>query len=102
MAFHGSSSSSVSRLAYHVFLSFKGEDTHKAFTAHLYAALRQNGIYTFMDNKLKSGEEILPALVKAIEDSQISIIVLSKNYASSRWCLDELTKILDCRKTKGQ
>ena len=102
MAFHRSSSSSVSRLAYEVFLSFRGEDTRKAFTAHLYAALHRNGIHTFMDDKLRSGEEISPALIKAIEESHISIIVLSKNYASSRWCLDELKKILDCRKTQGQ
>jgi hypothetical protein len=102
MAFHGSSSSSVSRFAYEVFLSFRGEDTRKAFTAHLYAALRRNGIYTFMDDKLRSGEEISPTLIKAIEESHISIIVLSKNYASSRWCLDELTKILNRRKTWGQ
>jgi hypothetical protein len=104
MAFHGASSSSsfVSQWAYDAFLSFRGEDTRKTFTAHLYAALCRNGINTFMDDKLRSGEEISPTLVKAIEESEISIIVLSKNYASSRWCLDELMKILECRKTRGQ
>ncbi|GLT53804.1 hypothetical protein SLA2020_270500 [Shorea laevis] len=104
-AIHGASSSSSSfssSFIYDVFLSFRGEDTRKTFTAHLYAALRRNGINTFMDNKLRSGEEISPALIKAIEESEISIIVLSKNYASSRWCLDELMKILECRKTRGQ
>jgi len=54
-----------------------------------------------MDDKLRSGEEISPSLLKAIEESAISIIVLSKNYASSQWCLDELMKILECRKTRG-
>jgi hypothetical protein len=95
-----SSSSSVPR--WDVFLSFRGEDTRKTFTAHLCAALRQKGIHTFMDDRLRSGLEISPALVKAIEESQISIIVLSKSYASSRWCLDELIKILECRETGGQ
>ena len=28
----------------------------------------------------------------------ISIIVLSKNYVSSTWCLDELAKIVECKK----
>ena len=28
----------------------------------------------------------------------ISIIIFSKNYASSTWCLDELVKILECKK----
>ncbi|XP_059454985.1 disease resistance protein RML1B-like [Corylus avellana] len=53
-----------------------------------------------MDEKLRSGEEISPALVKAIEELKISIIVLSKNYTSSRWCLDRLMRILECRKTR--
>jgi hypothetical protein len=86
-AFHGASSSSLSssihQCAYDAFLSFRGQDTRSVFTAHLYAALRRNDINTFMDDKLRSGEEISPALLKAIEESAISIIVLSKNYASS-------------------
>jgi hypothetical protein len=105
-AVHGASSSSPSssihQWAYDAFLSFRGQDTRRAFTAHLYAALRRNDINTFMDDKLRSGEEISPSLLKAIEESAISIIVLSKNYASSQWCLDELMKILECRKTRGQ
>jgi hypothetical protein len=101
MASHPASSSSSSS-RWDVFLSFRGEDTRTNFTAHLYEALRRNGISTFMDTKLRSGDEISPALLKAIEESETSIIVLSKNYASSGWCLDELKKILDCRKTRGQ
>ena len=48
------------------------------------------------------GEEISPALLEAIELSKISVVVFSKNYASSKWCLRELVKILDCRKKNGQ
>ncbi|KAI9215660.1 hypothetical protein POPTR_T002968v4 [Populus trichocarpa] len=33
--------------AYDVFLSFRGEDTRKTFTDHLYTALVQAGIHTF-------------------------------------------------------
>ncbi|XP_059455282.1 disease resistance protein RUN1-like [Corylus avellana] len=104
MAFDGpsssSSSSSISR--WDVFLSFRGKDTRNNFTAHLCAALRREGILTFMDDKLRTGEKISPALVKAIEESDISIIVLSKNYTSSQWCLDELMKIIECRKIRRQ
>ncbi|KAM5552791.1 hypothetical protein ABKV19_025150 [Rosa sericea] len=86
-----------------VFLSFRGEDTRSNFTDHLYTALFDRGIQTFRDaDKLRRGEEISVALLKAIEESRVSIIVFSQNYASSRWCLDELVKILDCRKSKGQ
>ena len=65
------------------------------FTDHLYNALLQKGIDTFMDDQLRRGEQISPALLTAIENSRISVIVFSENYASSSWCLDELAKILD-------
>nr|XP_011468579.1 PREDICTED: TMV resistance protein N-like [Fragaria vesca subsp. vesca] len=52
---------------------------------------------TFMDYDLERGEEITPALLKAIERSLISVIVFSENYASSRWCLDELVHTLECK-----
>ncbi|XP_024194338.2 disease resistance protein RPV1 [Rosa chinensis] len=85
-----------------VFLSFRG-DTRFNFTDHLYKALCDRGIETFRDaDKLRIGEEISAALLKAIEESRVSIVVFSQNYASSRWCLDELVKILDCRKSEGQ
>ncbi|KAB1226184.1 TMV resistance protein N [Morella rubra] len=51
---------------------------------------------------LRKGDDISPTLLKAIEESKISIILLSKNYASSTWCLEELTKILECMETKQQ
>ncbi|XP_008231917.1 PREDICTED: TMV resistance protein N-like [Prunus mume] len=95
------SSSSSSSSSYDVFLSFRG-DTRFNFTDHLYKALRDKGIYTFIDGELVRGEEISPALVKAIEESRISLIVFSENYASSRWCLDELVKILQCKQSKQQ
>ena len=91
-----SSSSSTHMWKYDVFLSFRGEDTRNNFTDHLYAALNQKGIYTFRDDqKLERGKLITPVLLKAIEDSLFAIVVLSKNYASSTWCLDELAKIME-------
>ncbi|XP_021834850.1 TMV resistance protein N-like isoform X3 [Prunus avium] len=94
--------SSSSSFSYEVFLSFRGEDTRTNFTDHLYKALCDKGIYTFIDRELVRGEEISPALVKAIEESRISLIVFSENYASSRWCLDELVKILQCKQSNQQ
>ena len=83
-----------------VFLSFRGEDTRHGFVSHLYTALYQRGIYTFIDNDLPRGEEISVELLKTIENSTTSIIVFSENYASSTWCLEELAKIVECRKNK--
>ncbi|KAG2667418.1 hypothetical protein I3760_15G114100 [Carya illinoinensis] len=105
MAFQGPSSSSlhfssssIQSWNHDIFLSFRGEDVRQNFISHLYQALYQRGIInTYIDNNLERGEEILPTLFKVIEGPMISIIILSKNYAESRWCLDELLKILDCK-----
>ncbi|XP_070667291.1 disease resistance protein RUN1-like [Malus domestica] len=98
-----SSSFSISNpYTYDVFLSFRGEDTRNNFTGHLYNALRQKGITTFIDDGIRRGENISASLLRAIEESKISIIVLSENYAESKWCLDELEKILECKKSKQQ
>ncbi|XP_043691771.1 TMV resistance protein N-like [Telopea speciosissima] len=89
--------------SYDVFLSFRGEDTRNTFTGHLYNALDDAGIYTFKDDEtLSTGEEIGSELLSAIEESRISIPIFSKNYASSKWCLNELVKIVECRKTMNQ
>ncbi|KAL4593816.1 hypothetical protein ACB092_M011100 [Castanea dentata] len=96
------SSSSTRQPKYDVFLSFRGEDTRINFTDHLYVALNQKGIITFRDEEgLERGESIAPKLFKAIEESQFAIIILSKDYASSTWCLDELTKIIKCKDEMG-
>ncbi|KAK1417275.1 hypothetical protein QVD17_26401 [Tagetes erecta] len=87
---------------YDVFLSFRGEDTRKNFVDHLRAALEGYEICTFNDNEtLDRGKSIAPELLRAIEESAISVIIFSKNYASSTWCLDELVKIMSCRKKSG-
>ncbi|GMY08998.1 disease resistance protein RUN1-like isoform X2 [Fagus crenata] len=101
--FPSSSSSFRSNHVYDVFLSFRGKDTRSAFTDHLYASLKEAGIYTFRDNEeLPRGQFIGPVLLQAIEKSKISVIVFSRGYASSPWCLDELVKIMECRRTKRQ
>ncbi|XP_022722640.1 TMV resistance protein N-like [Durio zibethinus] len=96
-------SSSGFKWNHDVFLSFRGEDTRKNFTDHLYAALVRDGVVTFRDDdELPRGKDISSELLKAIEESKLSIVVFSKNYASSRWCLDELVKIIECKNTTGQ
>ncbi|KAM5549898.1 hypothetical protein ABKV19_001026 [Rosa sericea] len=87
---------------YDVFLSFRGDDTRKTFTDHLFTALEHQGIITFRDDpELQKGEAISPALFAAIEESRFALIVMSQNYASSTWCLDELVRILECMKARG-
>ena len=92
-----STSSSTRRWKYAVSLSFRGEDTREGFTSHLYKALCDKGINTFIDDKLPRGEEISEELIQAIKNSSILVIVFSENYAESKWCLDELAEIVECR-----
>jgi hypothetical protein len=89
---------------YDVFLSFRGTDTRKTFTDHLYRDLTRANIRTFRDDgkQLQRGREISFELLKAIEDSRISIVIFSENYCNSSWCLEELVKIMDCMRTTKQ
>ncbi|XP_057448374.1 disease resistance protein RPV1-like isoform X2 [Lotus japonicus] len=85
------------RLRWDVFLSFRGTDTRHTFTKDLYNALHARGVRVFRDDDgLGRGDEIKASLLEAIDDSAASVIVLSEDYASSRWCLEELAKICDC------
>ncbi|KAI4308565.1 hypothetical protein L6164_031624 [Bauhinia variegata] len=84
-----SSFSSTPQWKFHVFLSFRGADTRTSFTDYLYATLQRKGIITFRDDEqLEKGEVISQQLLKAIEESLSTIVVLSRQYASSSWCLD--------------
>ncbi|KAL6315390.1 hypothetical protein AAG906_000500 [Vitis piasezkii] len=98
-----SSSTSHSKWSYDVFLSFRGEDTRRNFTDHLYKALIHSGFRTFRDDEeIRRGEEIAQELLTAIEESRSAIIVFSKTYAHSKWCLEELVKIMKCKEEREQ
>ncbi|KAK7407269.1 hypothetical protein VNO78_09029 [Psophocarpus tetragonolobus] len=100
MVNYASSSScvAVASLKKHdVFLSFRGEDTRDNFTSHLYNALSQAKLETYIDNKLEKGDEISQALIQAIQHSLVSVVIFSLNYATSKWCLDEIAKIIQCK-----
>ncbi|KAL5845956.1 hypothetical protein ACOSQ3_009480 [Xanthoceras sorbifolium] len=62
-------------------------------TNHLHKALCDKQLEIFIDYNLNRGDEISPSLLEAIEELQISIIIFSRNYAFSRWCLEELILI---------
>jgi hypothetical protein len=67
------------------------------------AALKRKGIISFKDDKnLRKGESIPPELRLAIEGSQLFIVIFSKNYAFSTWCLRELDQILYCALISGR
>ncbi|XP_010528887.1 PREDICTED: disease resistance protein TAO1-like isoform X1 [Tarenaya hassleriana] len=100
-ALHLAASSSPRRWRYDVFPSFRGEDVRRRFLSHFRKEFRRRGITTFDDNVMERSESIAHLLVRAIEESRMAIVVLSKNYASSSWCLNELLHIMRCKDSAG-
>ncbi|KAJ8759630.1 hypothetical protein K2173_009277 [Erythroxylum novogranatense] len=92
----------IQQWKHQVFISFRGEDTRRNFVCHLDDSLRRKGLKTFVDDQLRRGEEINTALLQAIQDSKVALVIFSENYVSSRWCLDELLKIIECHETHDQ
>lgn len=89
--------------SYEVFLSYRGEDTRASFTAHLNASLLNAGINVFKDDdSIYKGARISKSLPEAIEQSRIAVVVFSKHYADSKWCLNELVKIMKCHRAIRQ
>ncbi|XP_023633866.1 probable disease resistance protein RPP1 isoform X2 [Capsella rubella] len=98
-----SPSTSVSQIWKHdVFPSFHGPDVRRTFLSHILVVFKRMGIDPFIDDEIERSKPIGPELIKAIRGSKIAIVLLSKNYASSSWCLDELAEIMKCWKELGQ
>ncbi|EOA33488.1 hypothetical protein CARUB_v10019665mg [Capsella rubella] len=78
-----------------VFPSFHGPDVRNTILSHMLREFRDKGIISFIDNNIERGESIAPELIQGIRGSQILLVLLSKRYASSSWCLDELVEIMN-------
>ncbi|CAH8278064.1 unnamed protein product [Arabidopsis lyrata] len=87
---------------YDVFISFRGDDLRHNFLAHFRKELDRKLIRTFNDMEIEKGESLDPVLTQAIRGSKIAVVLFSKNYASSGWCLNELLEIVKCKKEIGQ
>ncbi|CAN8239561.1 unnamed protein product [Cochlearia groenlandica] len=87
---------------YDVFLSFRGSDTRRGIVSHLHRAFLDRRIDDiFKDDKtIEMGESISEEIKEAIHGSKFAVIVISANYVSSTWCLNELQMIMELHKKK--
>ncbi|KAL4639174.1 hypothetical protein ACB092_03G198500 [Castanea dentata] len=82
---------------YEVFVSFS-EDTDKSFTSHLFVALDRKGIHVYKLGFIRT--ELIQ--MEAIKKSRIAVVVFSKNYGNLERSLDELVKIMECKRLFNQ
>ncbi|XP_017429477.1 disease resistance protein RUN1 isoform X2 [Vigna angularis] len=92
----------VSEIRHDVFISFTGIDVRRGLISHLKRELHRKHIDAYVDERLDKGGEISSSLLRAIEGSKILLVVFSKHYASSHWCLEELAKMIECMETNKQ
>lgn len=78
-----------------VFLNFRGDDVRYGFISHLEKALKIACVNVYIDKDEMKGED-LNVLFRRIEESKIAVVVFSKRYMESKWCLNELVKIKEC------
>ncbi|KAH0658923.1 hypothetical protein KY285_027472 [Solanum tuberosum] len=94
---------SAQKWKFDVFFNFRQQDLDKNFVANLHKRLKDIGINAFKpDVKSECREQIPTEILEAIDESRTAITIFSKDYTSSRRCLEELTKIMECVDNKGQ
>ncbi|KAK3416323.1 hypothetical protein EUGRSUZ_H01796 [Eucalyptus grandis] len=90
--------SSKKRMSFQVYVSFQGRDVRRAFLSHLHAALDQAGVSVYKDDEqLAMREQLQTTTMEALKESHVAIIIFSKDYASSLWCLRELERLMELR-----
>lgn len=85
-------------MKFEVFVSFRGIDTRRTFVSHLLLSLFKDDFTTFkQEEEIPWNQPASSQALEAIENSEIAIVVISKNYAASTSCLDELAMIIECK-----
>ncbi|XP_010536679.1 PREDICTED: uncharacterized protein LOC104811622 [Tarenaya hassleriana] len=78
-----------------VFINFRGKEVRNNFLSHLKKALKGAEINAFIDVDDGVGKDISDLFVR-IEESRIAVVIFSSDYCGSKWCMNELVRIMDC------
>jgi len=91
-----SSSSKLPRM-YDVLINFSGEDIQRKFVSHLDSALSAVGFTVFLhhENAVKSTRIQQPTFNLC----RVAIVVFTKSYSESAWCLNQLQQIIKWHET---
>ncbi|KAI3440265.1 uncharacterized protein J3R85_003891 [Psidium guajava] len=92
---------------FQVFLAFRVPDIRPDNQVNLVdflrVALGAEGIQVFDgDDQSLIGKDVANEISNAINHCKILIPILSENYASSHWCLEDLAQMVACKRTNGQ
>ena len=78
-----------------VFLNHRGPDVKATFVAHLEDALRCVGFRPFLDARsLMKGNPALKSIDQALATAKVHVAVVSRGYAESKYCLNELVAMV--------
>ncbi|KAG0627123.1 hypothetical protein M758_2G175500 [Ceratodon purpureus] len=78
-----------------VFLNHRGPDVKATFVAHLEDALQCAGFRPFLDARsLMKGNPALKSIDQALDAAKVHVAVVSKRYAESKYCLNELVAMM--------
>ncbi|KAH6555656.1 hypothetical protein KP509_1Z238100 [Ceratopteris richardii] len=80
---------------YDVFICYVGEDTKRNMVSVLRGRLHSMGITCFDNYNMNHEPEINPHIEEAIKKSKAYVIFFSKNFASSKRCLEEAKLIMN-------
>ncbi|KAL1222980.1 Disease resistance-like protein CSA1 [Cardamine amara subsp. amara] len=73
-----------------VFVSYHGAELRKTFVKHLVSTLTDAGVNVFTDKDKGNEIKQLTHLYQRIEESKIALVIFSKRYVESNFCLNEL------------
>lgn len=81
---------------YEIFINHRGADVKKTLAGHVYHRLASCGYEVFLDKpEIEPGDNIRSQIKGAIATARAHIAIFSPRYAESKWCLDELVRMLD-------